>query len=337
MEYLDRLLEKLTRGIGVGYDGNIRQIISDELSALNIKAEINPDGSVTASIKGREKSSILIACHLDEIGYIVSSIDEDGRIYFSEIGGVDVRILPGQEVLISGKTEISGYIGVRPPHLLSRAERKKVQPLHKLFVDTGLSAKYVKENVKIGDIISFADNYYKFNNNLRSAKSLDNRAGVACGILVLKELINSTHQVNIYFVATNQEEFSGLGAEVHSYRLPVDYGLVIDVTFGEYPGQKESEIFSLNKGPTIAKGATIPAKLSNLLIDSAKELEIPYQVEPISGFTGTDADAIAFNREGIPTCIVGIPLRYMHSPVEVVSLKDIERAARLIAGFIKKL
>ncbi|OPX17443.1 hypothetical protein BXT86_06495 [candidate division WOR-3 bacterium 4484_100] len=337
MEYLDGLLEKLTQGIGVGYTGNIRTRIKEELEALDINAEINPDGSVTALLKGSENKSLFLACHLDEIGYIVSSIDEVGRIYFSPVGGSDIRLLPGQEVVISGKVELNGYVGVRPPHLLTPDERNKVQPLDKLFVDIGLPADYVKENVQIGDVITFSNRYYKLNNDLRSAKSLDDRAGVACGILVLKELAKTAHRVNVYFVATNQEEFTSLGARVHSYRLPVDYGLVVDVTFGEYPGLREGEFFALNKGPTIARGATIPEKLYNLLIESAQELEIPYQVEPITGFTGTDADAIAFNREGIPTCIIGIPVRYMHSPVEVVALKDIERSARLITGFIKKL
>jgi endoglucanase len=240
-------------------------------------------------------------------------------------------------VTILGKKKYCGYIGVKPPHLVSKDERSKVHPLTDLFIDVGMAPVDLKKNIRVGDYIAFRGTYQKLQGDLRSVKALDNRASVACGILVLQALAKLDHALSVHFVATSQEEYTGLGARTHAYKLPLDYAVVVDVSHAEHPSLKEHECFPLNNGPTIVRGATVPAKLHDLLVATAKELEIPYQVEPVPSSTGTDADDIAFNREGIPTCIVGIPLRYMHTPVEIVSLKDIERAARLITYFIKKL
>lgn len=337
MENVDALLEKLTLAIGVGYGGDVQEVIVKTLSADNIRCVIGDDGSVSAYLKGSGKRGIMLACHIDEIGYMVSRIDDAGRIFFTEIGGTDVRILPGQEVTILGKKKYRGYVGVKPPHLVGKEERGKVLPLTDLFVDVGMAPTLVKKSIGVGDYIAFAGKYQKLQGDLRSVKALDNRASVACGILVLRELAKMDHVLSVYFVATSQEEYTGLGARTHAYKLPLDYAVVVDVSHAEYPDLKDHECFPLDSGPTIVRGATVPARMHDLMVTTAKELEISYQVEPVPSRTGTDADDIAFNREGIPTCIVGIPLRYMHTPVEIVSLKDIERAARLITRFIKKL
>ncbi len=337
MEYLDKLLERLTLATGVGYSGNIKDVILQELQEYHVEARIEQDGSVYGCLKGQKDIGIMIACHIDEVGFMVNSIDDAGRISISEIGGVDVRILPGQEVIVRGKKELKGYIGAKPPHLTTREERKKVLPIEKLFVDTGLIPREVKKLVKIGDCISFLGTYKKLQGNLRSVKALDNRASIACGLLVLKELLQMERLYSLYFVATSQEEYTGLGARIHSYKLPIHYAIVVDVSHAEHPDLKDYECFPLNSGPVISRGAVIPEKLSDLLIEAAKEMEISFQIEPLPTRTGTDADDIAFNREGIPTCVIGIPLRYMHTPVEVVSLKDIDRTKRLIVNFIKRL
>ncbi len=337
MEYLDALLEKLTLATGIGYSGNIQDVILEELQKYQIESRIEQDRSVYGYVEGEKDIGVMIACHSDEIGFMVSSIDDAGRISFSEVGGADVRILPGQEVTVHGKKDVRGYIGAKPPHLMTKEERKKVFPIEKLFVDTGLNSREAKKLIGIGDCISFLGAYKKLQGDLRSVKSIDNRASVACGMLIMKTLSQIDHLHSIYFVATSQEEYTGLGARIHSYALPIHYAIVIDVTFGEHPDLNEYEYFPLNKGPVIGRGATIPEKMSDLLFESAKDLEIPYQIEAMPTYTGTDADDIAFNREGIPTCLVGIPVRYMHTPVEVVSLKDIDRANRLIVKFLKKL
>jgi putative aminopeptidase FrvX len=335
MDYLDGLLEKLTMATGVGYGGNISDVIVQCLSDESIPAICEKDGSVSAHLKGRGRCSIMLACHADEIGYMVSRIDDEGRIFLSEIGGADPRILPGQEVVVTGRRTHDGYIAAKPPHLLSVEDRKKAPRLEELFVDTGLVPSVVKADIQVGDYVTFAGRYGRLSGELRTVKALDNRSSVACGILVLKELVKKENDIDVYFVATSQEEYVGLGANIHAYRLPVDYSVVVDVSHAEHPDLDEYEYFPLNSGPTILRGATIAAGLFERLTKTAKKLKIPYQVEAVPSFTGTDADDIAFNRQGIPTCVINIPLRYMHTPVEVVSLKDIRRAASLIVHFIR--
>ena len=173
-------------------------------------------------------------------------------------------------------------------------------------------------------------------NSMRSAKSLDNRASIAAAILALRELRDHKNRATVHFVATSQEEFTGLGARISSNRLDIKCAIVLDVTFGNQPDLAETESFALENGPAIGRGGFIPDKLYRLLVDAAKALEIPYQIEPMPSVTGTDIDTIAFNREGIPCALISIPVRYMHTPVEVVSLKDIERASRLLAEFVKR-
>ncbi|MGB9721816.1 MAG: M42 family metallopeptidase [bacterium] len=337
IEYLDGLLEKLCLGTGTGYSGNVANILADEIKSFSSEVKLLEDGSVYGLVPGSGNLNLMLACHLDEIGFLVSYIEDSGFIRFRQIGGCDDRILPGQEVEILSKKPLKGYVGAKPPHLMTKDEQTKVLSIDKLFIDTGLKPEIVKKLVKIGDIVCFAGSYKKLQGDFRSAKSLDNRASVACAVLIMREIAEGVSPINIHFVATNQEEFSGLGARIHSYRLKLDYGVVIDVTHGEFPGVAENECFGLNKGPVIARGATIPKKLYQTMVDAAKFQEIPYQIEPLPGYTGTDADIIAFNKQGIPTCVLGIPLRYMHTPVEVVCLKDIERTARLVIEFIKRL
>jgi endoglucanase len=156
-------------------------------------------------------------------------------------------------------------------------------------------------------------------------------------MLVMQALAKTTPWCSVHFVATSQEEHTGMGARIHSFQLPVHYAIVVDVTFGNQPLIAEHETFVLQNGPTIVRGGTVPEILYQLLIKAAKKNDIPVQIEALASRTGTDADSIAFNREGIPACVVEIPLRYMHTPVEVVSLQDIERAKRLIVAFIEEL
>jgi putative aminopeptidase FrvX len=337
MKYLDMLLEKLTQAIGVGYAGDISVVIEQVLKDENIPVNKEEDGSVSVHLKGSGKGAVMLACHSDEIGFMVSRIDDAGRIFFSEIGGTDVRILPGQEVVILGKRRHNGYVAVKPPHFLGKEEREEAPRPDNLFVDVGLAPATVKKDIRVGDCICIAGRYGRLSDDLRTAKALDNRASVACGILVLRELAKADRVLDLHFVATSQEEYTGLGAKIHAYRLPVDYAVVVDVAHAEHPDLKEYDYYPLNSGPTIVRGATVPTRLFEFLVDTAKRLEIPYQIEPVPSATATDADNIAFVREGIPTCVVNIPLRYMHTPVEVVSLKDIERAARLVTHFISDL
>lgn len=322
---------------GLGYAGDVSGVIERVARAEGMQAVVERDRSVSIHLKGSGRGAVMLACHVDEIGFMVDRIDDAGRIFFSAVGGVDVRILPGQAVSILGRERFDGYVAIKPPHLLTKEEMKKVGRLEELFIDTGMAPDMVREGISIGDCICFNVRYGRMDGDLRTAKALDNRASVACAIAVLRDLAKLDHGLDVHFVATSQEEYTGLGAKVHAYRLPVDYAIVVDVSHGEHPDVKEHERFPLNSGPTIVRGATVPAVLSDRLISTARRSGIPCQIEPAPRATATDADDIAFSREGIPTCVIGIPLRYMHTPVEVVSLRDIEAAVHLITNFIKDL
>lgn len=337
MEDLDRLLERLTQADCVGYCGDAPAVVVEELGRLGATADRADDGSVHGVIPGRGGEHMMLGCHIDEIGFVVQTVEDNGFIRFSDVGRHDARIVPGQEVRIWGKEVVRGYVALKPPHLITPAEQKQVLGVDRLFIDTGLPAERVKELVRVGDLAVCAGPYRKLQNDLRSAKALDNRASVAACLLVMKDMAAAMPWCSVHFVATSQEETTGLGAKVFSYKLPLRSAVVLDVTFGDQPELGETECYPLGKGPAIGRGATIPPRLYERLVATARSLEIPYQIEALPSSTGTDADAIAFNREGIPTAVVGIPLRYMHTPVEVVSLKDIERAARLVTAYIRGL
>lgn len=337
MTNIDTLLSSLTQATDIGYFGSAPETVAAELQRYGIVVQIESDRSVVGMVRGTTGVGVMLACHLDEVGFCVSSIDEKGRLRVSQVGGTDVRILPGQEVVVHGKETLRAYIGAKPPHLMAPAEHRQVPRIDEIFVDTGLDVAQVKQCVRIGDFVTFRISYRKLNGDMRSAKALDNRASVACGILVMQALARTIPWCSVYFVATSQEEYTGLGARIHSFRLPVHYAVVVDVSFGNQPLLGEHETSILQKGPTVVRGGTVPECLYQGIVEAAKKNDIPIQIEALPSGTGTDADAIAFNREGIPTCVIGIPLRYMHTPVEVVSLQDIERAKRLILAFLDDL
>jgi endoglucanase len=188
--------------------------------------------------------------------------------------------------------------------------------------------------VQVGDVVTIHREPHELKNRMLAAKALDNRASVAALILVLEHLSQMRHSWDVYAVATAQEEESMLGAMVTTYAIHPHIGLAIDVTTGDSLGVPEAETFILGKGPTIAVGPNIHPRIAERLIEIARAEEIPYQIEPCPGVTGTDAAYMQISREGIPTGLVSIPLRYLHTSVETVMATDIERAARLVALFI---
>jgi len=335
-EELDLLLEKLSGACGLGYATEAALLVEREARKYTKEVTVDKSASVVATSRGRGKKRVMLAAHIDEIGFIVSGIEE-GYLRIAPIGGIDPRVMPGQEVTVYGRRKLRGYIGITAPHYTTPENRERVVGIKDLYVDTGLPAGRIKKLVQIGDGVVYAGRYAKLAGSLRSGKALDNRAGVVCGLIVLKMLARVEHDCDLYFVATTQEEELGLGARVNAYRLELDLGLVVDATHGEHPELKEHEVFPLNRGPVIGKSSTLSPKIFEGLVNAAKRLEMSYQVECMPRGTSTDADYIAFAKEGIPTGLVSIPVRYMHTPVEVVSLSDIERAARLIADFLVHL
>ena len=342
------LLKKLSEATGVsGYEDEVRAIIGEEFGRYAHEVQTDRLGSIIALKRGessndlsryydKPRHSIMLAAHMDEIGLIVTKIEE-GFLHFTSVGGFDVRTLLGQEVVVHGRQPLPGVVGSRPPHVLPDEERNKVIPMDKLFIDVGLGAEELSEVVRVGDLISLRRDFTELAGGYATGKAFDDRAGVASVVICLEQLSKVRHLWDIYAVATSQEEVGLRGAMVSAYGLAPDVSIAIDVGFGHSPGLSEAETVAMGKGPVIAFGPNIHPRLYQALIETAKKAEIPYQIEAIPGRSGTDAWAIQVAREGIPTALLSIPVRYMHTSVETIVLKDIERTGRLLASFIAGL
>lgn len=313
----------------------INSTMKEILSQYCDEVEHDNLGNVIGLKKGSKgESSIMLAAHIDEIGLIVTQIDERGFIRFSKIGGIDPRILPTQEVIIHGHKKIPGVIGNKPPHIQEPEERKKVIKIDDMFIDIGLSFEEVNKYVRIGDFITFKRKPRELLNGNFSSNALDDRAGVATILVALDELKNLQLASDVYAVTTVQEEVGVRGATVSSFSINPDIGIAIDVDHGEMPGVSEDETYKLGKGSVISIGPNIHPKVFDKLKEIAEEFKMPYQVNPEPAASGTDAWAIQITRKGIPTAVVSIPLRYMHTTVETINLADIKTTGRLLAFFI---
>jgi endoglucanase len=278
----------------------------------------------------------MIAAHMDEIGLIVTGI-ENGFVRAHGLGGTDRRVLLGLEVDVHGRTRLPGIIGSRPPHVLSASERRRVQPWHEIFIDLGLPADEVKAQVRVGDHVTLHQEAQKLRNDRVAAKALDNRASVAALTLSLDALQTCAHAWDVYAVATVQEELGIKGAITSAYGVAPDMAIALDVTFAKQYNDKRTGTYELGDGPTLAVGPNIHPAVLDLLQKAAESQEIKVTLEPLSGSTGTDAWGIQIAREGIPTGLISVPVRYMHQPVEVAAMVDVERTGRLLTAVVNRL
>jgi putative aminopeptidase FrvX len=281
--------------------------------------------------------SLMLAAHMDEIGLMVKQIDSNGFIRFTNLGGVDQRILPAQQVVIHGKIDLPGIIGNKPLHIQDQSERHKSIKAEDMFIDTGLPTSEVEKYVCIGDYITFKRNQVELYNKCFSANALDDRAGIATVLYALDELGHLKFDSNVFAVATSQEELGLRGAIVSSYSIAPNVAIAIDVCHGNMPGLPEEETHKLGEGPVLSVGPNIHAKLYRRLKEVCEDFKLSFQVNPEPSSTGTDAWAIQITREGIPTALISIPLRYMHTSVETLCIDDIKTAGRLLALFISSL
>jgi putative aminopeptidase FrvX len=339
-----QLLRELSEASGVaGFEEQVRSVARQALEphADSLRSDALGNlialrrGSGAAGANGRRRS-IMLAAHMDEIGLIVTGFDE-GFIRFGRVGGVDLRTIVGQEVLVHGKRPLSGIVASRPPHVLSEEERNQAIPIEKLFIDVGLPADRLAEWVHVGDPITLRREFLMLGEDYASGKALDDRAGVASLALCLQMLSGLRHTWDVYAVATTQEEVGLRGAMVSAYGVAPDIAIAVDVGFGAQPGVSEQETVPMDSGPAIGKGPNIHPLMLERLLATAKEHELPYELEINPGDTGTDAWAIQVTREGIPSALLSIPVRYMHTSVETVCIKDIQRTARLMALYIAGL
>jgi len=301
----------------------------------NVVGKMTGSANKDGYIDGR-KMKVLVMAHMDEIGLMVKSIDEKGFIRVSSVGGVDPKILPAHEVTVHGTRDISGIIGAKPPHLLKPEEANKAIRIEDLAVDTGMRAEDLREIVSIGDLITLDFEYTELKNGKISAKAIDNRSGVTALIETMKELTSIKFNADVYFVASTQEERHLTGAIVSSYVIEPDVAIVIDACHGNMPDTPKEETFTLGKGPAIGIGPVLDKKMSQTVISVAKDENIPHQIDVEPSDTGTEAWATQVSRAGIPTVLLSIPVRYMHTAVETVQIDDIKNTGRLAARFIAR-
>ncbi len=311
--------------IRAAWDGLVDTFATDGLGSL----------IATRSGSGPEpRPRVMLCAHMDEIGLIVSEI-VDGFIRTSTLGGIDYRALLHQPVLVHGRETLKGVFGAAPPHMAR--SRKTYPDASELWIDCGLPAARINELVRVGDVITFDAPPVALAGERFTAKALDNRASVAAVTLCLDELSRRAHAWDVVAVASAQEETFGNGAATAAYTVEPDLALVLDVTFGAQRGVGDDEGFTLGDGPTLGKGPNFHPGLLRALRDTAKAEEHKVHIEPLPGHSGTDAWAIQVSRTGVPTALLSIPLRNMHTPSETVDLRDIRRAARLLATFVAGL
>jgi endoglucanase len=323
-----------------GHEGPIRQVIQEAWSDLTDSVEQDKLGSLIGIKRATQPLDpprrIMLAAHMDEIGLMVRNI-VDGFIYVHRISGVDHRLMLAQPVVVHGKRTLPGVVASAPPHLLSSAAREKYPTFDEMVIDVGLPADEVGDLVRIGDLITPDASLIELQGKRVAGKAMDDRACVAAVTVCLNELKGMNHQWDVYAAATVQEETGLYGARTAAYHIRPDVAIALDVTFAPQPGVNGDETYEMGGGPALGIGPNFHPKLVEKIRESAQYHEIKLQDEIVPGNSGTDAWAIQIALEGIPTGLIGIPTRNMHSPVETVDLRDIERAGRLLAHFIAGL
>ena len=324
-----------------GFETPVARLIEEKWQTLVDETTISRVGSLHGLKKGSGKAprpSIMIATHMDAIGMMVTKIT-DGFLHITKVGGIDVRVLPGASVTVhaSNGEDLPAVIAMPPSRLLPETAGDGVLEIDYLLVDTGLGAREVERKVRVGDLVSFSNDPMELSGEVISGHTLDNRASVAALTVCLEELQAKSHLWDVWAVATVQEETSYLGAYSSAFELRPQVAIAVDGTFATGPGANGWQTYPMGKGVGLCVGPNMHPFLHQKLKELAEKLEIPWFMDVTPAHSGTDAFPMQTTAEGIPTALVEFPLRYMHTPVESVSVKDIQRVGRLLAEFIASL
>ena len=332
--FLKRLLD--TPGPS-GFESAPARVWRDEARAF---AEVSNDvtGNSMAVVNPGGSPTIMLAGHIDEIGVIVTYIDDDGYLFIGPIGGWDAQVLVAQRIRIMGRNgDVYGVIGKKPIHIIKPDERKKASELNDLWIDIGARSREDAERlVSVGDAGVIDSRTIDFPNNCIVSRSIDDRIGAFVVLEALRRYAQQPGSARVVAVATTQEEiaYQGGGARVSATRVGPEMAIVVDVTHAtDFPGaeKKEHGHHKIGGGPVLTRGSIISPVVYGLLRDAATRLSIPFTLHAAGRESWTDADAIHVAREGIATALLSIPNRYMHSPNEMVSLDDLDRSAAVIA------
>ena len=337
MNELKELIFRLCAAQGTpGDEGAAARIAAEELAKYG-EAHIDKMGNVVARLgKTGAKNHIMLDAHIDQIGLIVTGIDENGFLRIDRCGGADRRVLPGSPVTIYGREAITGIVCCTPPHLSDGSE-DKVEPIDKMAVDAGLSRNGAEKLVQPGDRILLNSTPKSLIGDRVTAGGLDDRVGVASLIRCVQLLSGTELNCELTVLCSGREEVGGQGAVTGAYTVNPTQAIAVDVSFAEQPDVPAEKCGKLGGGPMIGIAPPLNRGMVDKLTALAKRNEMPYSLEVMGGSTGTNCDEIAITRAGVPTALISIPLRYMHTPVEVIDLNDVENTARLMAEYIKEV
>ena len=337
-------LEKLSNANGVtGREGEVRDLMKKYLKPYVDEVREDRLGNLIAFKKGnKDAPTVMLAAHMDEVGLMIKNIKKKGFLQFAKVGGIDDRVLLAQKVIVhTDKGPLTGVIGSKPPHIQTEEEQKKVIDADRLFIDVGAKDKNEAEKmgVQVGDVVSFDTKFVRLGNDVVLGKALDDRVGCAMMVETMRRL--QKVDCNVYAVGTIQEEVGLRGATIAAFQVAPDVCIVLESTVaGDMPGVEEGKApAKMGEGPVVTvadAGLIAHPKVLRLLIDSAKEQKIPYQLE--TGIRGsTDAARISLSREGVPSGVISVATRYIHSPAAILNLDDVEKTVKLAVAAIEKV
>jgi endoglucanase len=323
-----------------GYEGPVRSVWKAEVEGFADRVNVDVHGNAIGIYNGSGSPRIMFAGHMDELGFQIIYIDERGYLYFDNMGGFDMQIVPGRKVHIhTAKGKVLGVLGKKPIHLMQPADRRKVPDKHDLWIDIGVAdGDEAKKMVAIGDPVTYEPNFEDLRNGLAVSRGFDNKAGAWVVAEALRRVSKAKKKckASVYAVATVQEEIGLRGAKTSTYGVDPLVGIAVDVTWAmDHPSVDKRQVgeCKLGGGPVITRGANVNPVVFERLLQVAKRKKIPHQIQAEPGGTGTDANAIQLSRAGVATGLLSVPQRYMHTPVEIVALDDLDNTAKLLAEF----
>lgn len=336
---VEAVLRQLSEMHGIsGFEGGVAAAVAELFAPFVDEVTTDALGSVIAVKKSKKQGAkrIMLDAHLDEIGLMVTKIDEKGFLKFTSVGGVDERILPAREVVVHGKRDIPGIIGIKPPHLQSADESKKTLKMEELAIDIGMDENAAKNVVEAGAWVTFSQACAPLMHGQLTGKSFDDRASVCALLYAVQMLADEPLDADVYFVLSAQEETNLGGAKCAAYSIEPDAALVIDVTHAKTPDHGECP-FEVGGGVAYSLGPNVHTPFAKLIKALAEELGVGAKEEVDGGSTGTNAWAVQVSRTGVATAVLSLPLKYMHTPTEVVSAADIAAAGELACAFVRRL
>lgn len=335
LDFLKKLLETPSPS---GYEQKIQEVVRTWATPFADEVRTDRHGNVIAVRNPQGSPRIMLAGHCDQLALMIQHIDDNGYLYVQPMGGWDIQVLLGQRLTVWGKEgPFPAVVSRKAPHVLTAEERKKVLDFHEIWIDIGASTRAEAETlVGPGDTITVELSWRDLRNDLFTSPGLDDKVGVWVVMETLRLLKDQHLNAAVFAVSTVQEEIGLRGAATSAYGIHPTIGIAVDVTHAtDTPGNEKKQLgdTKLNAGPVVFRGPNINPHVHAHLVRAAMNSNVPFQVRGVPKATGTDANAIQLARDGVASGLIGIPNRYMHSPVEVVSLRDLSHAAKMLAEF----